>query len=68
MKILKFIISYLKDWKNLLAHTIIGVLILLAAFYLPVPLYVRLGILVIVVLFNLYRMKREKTRKKTGIL
>jgi Flp pilus assembly protein TadB len=63
MKILKFIWAYLKDWKNWLVHSIIGVLILSIAFFLPVkPLY-RIIILIIVVTLNVFRMKWEKSRK-----
>jgi len=64
MKVLKWLWSYLKDWKNLLAHTLIGVSILLVAFYLPVkPLY-RILILIVVVAFNITRMNLEKRKKK----
>jgi hypothetical protein len=52
--------EYLKDWKNLLAHTLIGVGILLVAFVIPVkPLY-RVLLLVVVIGFNLIRMNHEK--------
>lgn len=64
MKFFKAILNYLKDWKNLLAHTIIGVLILLVALYLPVTLYARMIILVLVVVFNILRMRRNKMKQK----
>lgn len=60
MKILSLIWIYLKDWKNLLAHTIIGVLILLVAIYLPIKPIYRIIILVIVVAFNILRMRLSK--------
>lgn len=67
MKALKFIWNYLNDWKNWLSHSIIGVLIILVAFYLPVePLY-RVIILIAVVSFNVVRMKMEKKRKNRTI-
>ncbi|MEI7595276.1 MAG: hypothetical protein WCK02_05965 [Bacteroidota bacterium] len=60
MKILKWLWTYLKDWKNILAHSIVGVLILLIAFFLPVKPIYRIGILVLVVAFNVIRMKLAK--------
>jgi len=60
---IKAIIKYLKDWKNILAHSIIGIAILLTALYLPIEWYYRVGILIIVIIFNLYRMKSEKTKE-----
>ncbi len=62
MKLLNYIWLYLKDWKNLLAHTIIGVLILLIAFYLPVKPIYRILILFIVIVFNVLRMKFSKSK------
>ena len=63
MKIFKFIWTYLKDWKNWLTHSIIGVLILLVAFYLPVEPIYRVILLIIVVSFNILRMRREKDKR-----
>jgi hypothetical protein len=60
MKILNAIWNYLKDWKNLLAHSLIGIAILLAAFVIPVrPIY-RILILILVIGFNLIRMNHTK--------
>jgi len=62
-RILSAILRYLKDWKNLLAHTLVGVAILLIALFLPVkPLY-RLLILVAVVALNTLRMRMDAQRK-----
>ena len=63
MKILKYIWIYLKDWKNWLTHSIIGVLILLVAFYLPVKPIYRVIILALVVSFNILRMRLEKAKR-----
>ena len=63
MKILKYIWAYLKDWKNWLTHSIIGVLILLVAFYLPVKPIYRVIILALVVSFNILRMRLAKAKK-----
>ena len=63
MKALKFFWTYLKDWKNWLTHSIIGVLILFVAFYLPVEPIYRVIILAIVVTFNILRMSLEKAKR-----
>jgi len=63
LKILKYIWTYLKDWKNWLTHSIIGVLILLVAFYLPVEPIFRVIILALVVSFNILRMRLEKAKR-----
>jgi len=59
-KIIKAVYNYLKDWKNLLVHAITGVLILIVAIYLPVSVYIRTGILILVILFNAYRSKLKR--------
>lgn len=60
MKILKAIWTYLKDWKNLLTHGLIGVVIVVVALVIPVAPIYRVGILVLVVGFNLIRMNHAK--------
>ena len=57
------IAAYLKDWKNLLTHGLIGVGIILLALFLPVSAYWRGGILVAVVGFNIARMRLSKRRE-----
>jgi hypothetical protein len=64
-KIFKSFIDYIKDWKNLLTHTIIGVGILLVALLLPINIHFRIGILLVVVAFNVIRMRLEKKKEKT---
>ncbi len=60
MKILRAVVLYLKDWRNWLTHSLIGIGILLIAFYMPVkPLY-RISLIVVVVTFNTIRMKLNK--------
>ncbi len=62
-KVLSAIWNYLKDWKNLLVHAVIGTGILLIAFFLPVkPLY-RIPVLIVVIGLNILRMRLEKRRK-----
>jgi hypothetical protein len=60
MKILKAEWNYLKDWKNLLTHGLIGVVIVVVALVIPVAPIFRVGILVLVVGFNLIRMNHSK--------
>lgn len=64
MKVLKFILLYLKDWRNWLSHSIVGILILLVAFYLPVNMYWRILFLIIVISINILRMQHSKKNKK----
>jgi hypothetical protein len=65
MKILTYIWNYLKDWRNWLSHTIIGILILVVALYLPVKPIYRVLILLFVISFNILRMKRAKKQGST---
>lgn len=63
MKALNGLWNYLKDWKNLLTHSLIGVGILLVAFYLPVKPIYRILFFVAVVIFNVVRMNLEKKKE-----
>lgn len=56
-RVFRGIREYLTDWKNLLTHTVVGVLILAVAVYAPVNPYVRMGFVGCVVGFNVVRMK-----------
>lgn len=60
MKILKAVWNYLRDWKNLLTHGLIGIAILLVAMIIPVAPIFRLLILAVAVGFNLIRMDHTK--------
>jgi len=55
--------DYLKDWRNWVTHTLTGIMILLIAFYLPVQPIYRVGVLVLVIGFNIWRMRRAKRVK-----
>lgn len=68
MKALNGLWNYLKDWKNLLTHALIGVGILLVAFLIPVKPVYRIGILILVVIFNLLRMRFEKKKEQETVL
>jgi hypothetical protein len=60
LKAVNVIWNYLKDWKNLLTHSLIGIGILLVAFFIPVEPIYRVLLLVAVVAFNLVRMNHSK--------
>lgn len=52
--------TYLTDWKNLLTHGIVGVILLLFMLFAPIhPIY-RIIILILVIIFNVIRMKYFK--------
>jgi hypothetical protein len=53
------LVEYLSDWKNLLAHALIGVGILVVALWLPVSTTLRALILVVVIVGNIFRMRYE---------
>jgi hypothetical protein len=60
MKVLQAVWNYLKDWKNLLTHGLIGVGIVVVALVIPVAPIYRLIFLVLAVGFNLIRMNHTK--------
>jgi thiol:disulfide interchange protein len=47
--------KYLKDWKNLLGHTLLGIAIIVVSAILPIPWWARLIVLVVLVVFNIFR-------------
>ena len=49
--------AYLSDWRNWLMHTLVGILIIIIALFAPVSIYLRLTFVVLVVGFNVWRMK-----------
>ena len=63
-KVLEAIWNYLKDWKNLLPHAIVGILILVVGLALPIlPVY-RIGILLLVVALNILRMRLSEKKEQ----
>lgn len=56
-RILNGLKIYLTNWKNLLTHTIVGIIILAVALYAPVSPVIRLAFLIAVVMLNIFRMK-----------
>ncbi|MCF7833272.1 MAG: hypothetical protein K9N05_06840 [Candidatus Marinimicrobia bacterium] len=47
--------KYLKDWKNLLGHTLLGLAIIFVSAILPIPWWARLMVFVVLVVFNIFR-------------
>lgn len=64
MRILKGLKAYLTDVKNLAAHAVVGILILLIALFLPVTPIVRALFLLCVITANIVRMRLEKRRER----
>ena len=61
-KVFEAVLNYLKDWKNLLSHAVIGILILVVGLSLPIlPIY-RIGILVLIVALNVFRMRLSEKK------
>lgn len=56
-RVFKGLQSYLTDWKNLLTHSLVGVAILLIVLFAPVSPYLRIAFVVVVIAFNVIRMK-----------
>ncbi len=56
---------YLTDWKNLAMHALIGIALVVLAIWAPVPLYGKIGIFLLVVVFNVFRMRRN-SKKSTS--
>ena len=59
-KVLPTLVNYVKDWKNLLSHAIVGLALLAVAFFLPVAWYYRISIFVAIVVLNALRMRHER--------
>jgi len=62
----KGLITYLSDWRNWLTHSLIGVGLLVVALVLPVDIHIRLLVLATVVAFNVWRMRRSKSREASS--
>ena len=65
-KIFVAVLNYLKDWKNLLSHTIVGVLLIVVGLALPIQPVYRIAILLLLVGLNILR--KRLTEKKAAAL
>lgn len=57
------VVAYLSDWRNWLVHGLVGVGLLLLAIFAPVEWWVKVIVLVLVIIFNCFRMSFSKKRK-----
>ena len=62
-KVFKGLLLYLKDWRNWLTHSLIGIGLLLVALFMPVKPIYRILLIVAVVGFNVTRMKLSKKKE-----
>lgn len=60
--------TYLKDWRNLLSHALVGFAILAVGLFLPVQPVYRVVILLLIVGFNLVRMKLTEKKEDAPVL
>ena len=56
--------KYLTDWKNLLLHGIVGVILLWFLLFAPIAWYYRVLALLLVIAFNICRMKYADKKKQ----
>ena len=63
-KALNGIWNYLKDWRNLLSHALVGVGILAVGLLLPVKPVYRIILLILIIGFNIARMKFSEKKEK----
>jgi hypothetical protein len=63
-KIFLALLSYLKDWKNILSHSLVGIGLVAIAAFSPVSWYHRIAILIGVIGLNTMRMMISKRLKE----
>ena len=51
--------AYLTDWKNLLGHALLGVVFVVIAVWAPIPLWLKLIVIALLIGFNVFRMRRK---------
>lgn len=64
MKIFDALKKYLTDWRNLLTHGIVGVILLWFLLFAPLPWYYRVLALLLVIAFNITKMKITDKKKR----
>ena len=55
-KIIKAIKAYLTDWKNLVVHAIVGIVLVYCMFFSPIVWWLRMIIVLLVIGLNTLRM------------
>ena len=63
-KIFTALLAYLKDWKNILSHSLVGIGLVAIAAFSPVSWYHRIAILIGVIGLNTMRMMISKKLKE----
>jgi Ca2+/Na+ antiporter len=58
--------AYLTDWRNLLAHGLLGVVLLVFAIWAPINPWIKLIIILCLICFNVFRMKRKSKKLVTS--
>ncbi len=56
---------YVKDWRNLLGHALLGIVFLVLALWVPINIWVKLVIIACLVAFNIFRMRRKAKKAET---
>ena len=54
--------GYLKDWRNLLGHALLGILFVVLAIWVPINIWVKLAIIACLIAFNIIRMRRKANK------
>jgi uncharacterized membrane protein len=62
-KIASAVWAYLKDWRNLLSHAVVGVALIVIPLALPLPAWGRIVAFVVLVALNSLRMVLSKRKK-----
>lgn len=65
-KILKGIKAYLFDWKNIVTHGIIDMLFVYITFFSPLSWTYRIVLMILVIAFNIGRMKYNKKKEEVS--
>lgn len=63
---LKGLAGYLADWRNLLGHASLGIILLAAAIWVPVPPLAKLAFVAALVAFNIARGRRARAKRAGG--
>lgn len=59
---------YLTDWRNLLGHASLGVLLLVLAIWVPVQVWFKLITIAVLITFNIMRMRHKAYKSNTQII
>ena len=57
--------GYLKDWRNLLGHALLGIVFVVLAIWVPINIWFKLAIIACLIAFNIFRMRRKAKKAST---